>query len=601
LLAVAATLLALGACEVVVRIVGIAPTVIPIGIVKEDLVYQRSKNPVLSYELKPNYRNDHANAIDDFPTTNSHGLRDVERSLEKPPGLKRVILLGDSVVVGHGVKNLDELMSRQLERLYPDGDVEVLNMAVSGYCTRSEVELLRQRGLQFDPDLVIVVFVENDFTNFQEETNYIDGIYDRPEIVKRLFRAVHLFRLACLKLNLFGYGQEADPVYWNRRALGDNNVVDGLSMLRQLAEEHGFEVIITPFPLFTDTEILYTDAMRMPDRPDDLIVERLARTHGLQTVRLLDGFQNDWQSLSPPPNPRRYYTIGDEMHPSAAGHRVAAEVLREVIDEQRLLESSSPPRTLLPQTSEQDEVALSVARIQGSEQPNYAAVHFNYGLALVNQQKYDEAIHEFEEAIRLDPEKAGDAHYGIGMAVRERGGPPEQVAERFAKAVELEPKNFSFRTHFADILQRMGKNAEAIQQFEQALVIDDDSAAVNFRLGNLLSGADAHERAIVHFERALELRPDFPEARNNLGAMLSALGRYGEAIPHFEQIMLVDEHSAIAHINLAEAYANVGRSSEALKVAREAQQLAETSGDKQLIEQVEKMLRSIESMAGAKP
>jgi hypothetical protein len=65
--------------------------------------------------------------------------------------------------------------------------------------------------------------------------------------------------------------------------------------------------------------------------------------------------------------------------------------------------------------------------------------------------------------------------------------------------------------------------------------------------------------------------------------------------------MLVDEHSAIAHINLAEAYANVGRSSEALKVAREAQQLAETSGDKQLIEQVEKMLRSIESMAGAKP
>lgn len=99
--------------------------------------------------------------------------------------------------------------------------------------------MLRQKGLQFDPDLVIVVFVENDFTNFQEETNYIDGIYDRPEIVERLFRALHLFRLACLKLNLFGYGQEADPVYWNRRALGDNNVVEGLSMLGNLPRSTG--------------------------------------------------------------------------------------------------------------------------------------------------------------------------------------------------------------------------------------------------------------------------------------------------------------------------------------------------------------------------
>jgi len=601
LLAVAATLVALGICELAVRLVGLAPTVIPIGIEKGNLVYQRSQNPVLSYELKPNYRNANADAIDDYPETNSYGLRDVERSIAKPPGVKRVILLGDSVVVGHGLPQLDDLMSRQLERLFPAGSVEVLNMAVSGYCTRSEVELLKEKGLQFDPDLVIVVFVENDFTNFQEETHYIEGIEGRPAFVKWLFRSSDLFRLASLKLNLFGYGQEADPAYWNRRALGDNNVEDGLALLRQLAEAHGFEVIIAPFPLFTDSTIEYTDAMRMPDRPDDLIVERLARRHGLKTVRLLDRFQHDWQSLSPRPSPREYYTIGDEMHPSAAGHRATAEILKEVIDENHLLDGSEPPRTLLTPTEDKDATAQQVARMQGSEQPTYAAVHFNHGLELVNQRKFDEAIDEFEEAIRLDPEHTGDAHYGIGMAIRDRGGPLDQVAAQFAEAVELEPDNASFRTHYADVLQRQENKTEAIRQLEHALELEPGSAELNFQLGNLLSETDDSEQAANRYKQALKLQPDFVVARNNLGAMYTKLGQHEKAVEQFEKVVEAEGDSAVARINLAEAYGNVGRKADAQASARQALEMAQASGDQQLIDQVEKMKRSIDATAAGNP
>ena len=45
----------------------------------------------------------------------------------------------------------------------------MLNFGVSGYCTRAEIELLETKGLAFDPDVVVVVFVENDFDNFNTQ------------------------------------------------------------------------------------------------------------------------------------------------------------------------------------------------------------------------------------------------------------------------------------------------------------------------------------------------------------------------------------------------------------------------------------------------
>ena len=71
-----------------------------------------------------------------------------------------------------------------MERIYVDEgeDVQVLNVATIGYCTRSEVELLRVKGLPFQPDRVVLVFVENDFDNFNREAfnHLITALIDSP-------------------------------------------------------------------------------------------------------------------------------------------------------------------------------------------------------------------------------------------------------------------------------------------------------------------------------------------------------------------------------------------------------------------------------------
>lgn len=94
---------------------------------------------------------------------NSLGLRGPETAREKPAGLKRALILGDSVAFGvlaREERNWDRLLERGLNAL--DGRWEVLNAASPGYDLWDDAGYLRARGLSFAPDLVILGIFRND-------------------------------------------------------------------------------------------------------------------------------------------------------------------------------------------------------------------------------------------------------------------------------------------------------------------------------------------------------------------------------------------------------------------------------------------------------
>jgi len=92
---------------------------------------------------------------------NGLGLRGRETSLAKPPGTRRVVVLGDSFVFGVGVDEEHLFTSRLAALLGPA--VEVLNLGVSGYSTDQEYILFQELGPRLGPDLVILVVCDNDF------------------------------------------------------------------------------------------------------------------------------------------------------------------------------------------------------------------------------------------------------------------------------------------------------------------------------------------------------------------------------------------------------------------------------------------------------
>ena len=94
---------------------------------------------------------------------NSRGLRDVERPLDPPPGVERVLVLGDSFAEGFSVR-LEDAVSRVLEReLAAKGcPTEVVGGGTVGYSTDQQYLFYRDEGARYRPRVVVLLFYYND-------------------------------------------------------------------------------------------------------------------------------------------------------------------------------------------------------------------------------------------------------------------------------------------------------------------------------------------------------------------------------------------------------------------------------------------------------
>ena len=90
---------------------------------------------------------------------NSRGLRGGEHSFEKPNGIRRIAILGDSFMWGFGVEN-NELLAAVLERELPA--TESINLGANGYSTVQELIRLEKEGMRYAPDWTLLAFTFND-------------------------------------------------------------------------------------------------------------------------------------------------------------------------------------------------------------------------------------------------------------------------------------------------------------------------------------------------------------------------------------------------------------------------------------------------------
>jgi hypothetical protein len=91
---------------------------------------------------------------------NRRGLRDRDHPYEKPDGVLRVLLLGDSLAWGWGVDDGLAFADLAEEELGPG--VEVVNLGVPGYSSDQELWLLEREGVRYEPDIVLLCFILND-------------------------------------------------------------------------------------------------------------------------------------------------------------------------------------------------------------------------------------------------------------------------------------------------------------------------------------------------------------------------------------------------------------------------------------------------------
>jgi hypothetical protein len=97
--------------------------------------------------------------------TNAEGIRADHDYGEKPDGVSRVLIVGDSFTTG-GQVALDSafpgVLQRLLDERFGSGSHQVINAGFPGYGTYHDLVWLKKYGLEFEPDVIVFGLTPND-------------------------------------------------------------------------------------------------------------------------------------------------------------------------------------------------------------------------------------------------------------------------------------------------------------------------------------------------------------------------------------------------------------------------------------------------------
>lgn len=96
---------------------------------------------------------------------NQYALREREFKVPKPPGVCRIMVLGDSFTWGKGLaveERYTNLVEEYLRRAFRDKKFEVLNFSITGGPTLWQRDVLKESLMVDTPDLIVIGFTFND-------------------------------------------------------------------------------------------------------------------------------------------------------------------------------------------------------------------------------------------------------------------------------------------------------------------------------------------------------------------------------------------------------------------------------------------------------
>jgi hypothetical protein len=368
LLLAASTAVGLGLFEIGVRVAGIDYNLSP----------NWKFHPVLGWSQVPNGRYEVVSQGHQLRVQfNSMGFRDREHERAKPPGVKRIVVIGDSFSEAVQV-NVEDTFHRKLEELLNQSGParwEVINLGVGDFGTAQEYIALMEYGLAYQPDVVVhQIFPLNDICNnsialyelcrshndryrpyFVESDGQLRQVYEQPVRTWLRRHSVSYNALEYWLLKLDGVDPQSpedrrrpgrllkrgftglDPLLYTYVSAGEQPeaVAQGWRITERLIEQivevtraRGISYVglVAPFemtlqPAWEDFARTQPPPLMTPAYPERRLAAEFARL-GVHSVMLLDAFQPYLKEVLP--------FIGG--HFSAAGHRRAAEALyRELV------------------------------------------------------------------------------------------------------------------------------------------------------------------------------------------------------------------------------------------------------------------------------
>jgi len=228
--------------------------------------------------------------------------------------------------------------------------------------------------------------------------------------------------------------------------------------------------------------------------------------------------------------------------------------------------------------------------------PKEPMLRYNYGIALQELGRLDDAIREWRQALRLAPDNI-DARLRVAAALS--GNNRLAAAEReYVELIQLCDKPETARRVAPEVLRqarvmarsalgyllyRLGRNDDAVVVFDAALTdLPNNDPVRPAVLGDRALALDMvgrSDEAIAGFEGALQLAPGNAKLHNGIGHVLLRAGRAAEAEAAFRRALEIEPSFAEAARNVARARGEQGDTAGALDYLGLAHQTAPDDTD----------------------
>lgn len=274
-------------------------------------IHTPSDDPVLIYELRPNSVTKFAGVI---VRVNSAGYRDDEVAVGKPPGTRHIVVVGDSVAFGFGVRVEDafpDVLERLLNKPHQSTTLKsiVINLGVNGYSSAQEVRLVQKKVMNWDPNLVVLCYMLND-PDVQD--GGLAGYFTQQP---RLQIARHLKRAARETMRVISSEPERYDYYRTIHRVHHAMIQSHFRDLGLWSRQSEVPVLVAIVPVFDRWEPSYA----WSDLHQE--IAELAACNGLRHLDLAPAFEGKLVED----------VRLDVWHPNEAGHAIIAHALDDYI------------------------------------------------------------------------------------------------------------------------------------------------------------------------------------------------------------------------------------------------------------------------------
>ena len=178
--------------------------------------------------------------------------------------------------------------------------------------------------------------------------------------------------------------------------------------------------------------------------------------------------------------------------------------------------------------------------------------HFNLGFLLLEQDRFSEAVCEFEMILASTP---GDYKAWINLGLAYTGLKDyDKAISAFQESVRIEPGKATTHLFFGAVLEKFKQQDDAKAQYLEAIRLKPDYTRAYVRLAELLISEKDYSTAFRVLRKAEKLSPDEAAIHFNLGYLLTKRNRFAEAIRSYTRCVELDKTNHTAYIALSRAY-----------------------------------------------